>query len=155
MNMKKLLIIWIFAAFASISTFATTKSVAVYVEGDVTDAQEQIISSAIAARMTQYRNYEIFERNEAFINALNKEHDFQLSGEVKISQIRAVGNKLGVDYVVGIVVTQEYNHSYMTAKLMNLITGKTIKVITMDRVGNDTKTLQNLANNVIFRLLNQ
>lgn len=104
-------------------------------------------------RITQNRNYAAYERNEAFLNAITKEHDFQLSGDVKRWQIRDIANKYGVDYVIAVDVVIDDNHSYMTAKLINLVTGRVIKQAQSDRAGYKTTVLQNLANTVAFRLI--
>ena len=154
--MKKILLFLtlVLCAFCTTVAYASPKSVAIYVEGDVSQAQESIINSAISARMIQYRGYAIYERNEAFIDAVNREHDYQVSGEVPLSQIRVMGNKFGVDYVLAVVVTIDEGRTYMTAKMIKIVTGRVIKQVSMDRKGYETKTLQNLANNVVYRILN-
>lgn len=154
--MKRYIIFLFLICFAMVQGQAQNidkKDVAVYVEGDVTKSQIQIISSSFMDRITQNRNYAAYERNEAFLNAITKEHDFQLSGDVKRWQIRDIANKYGVDYVIAVDVVIDDNHSYMTAKLINLVTGRVIKQAQSDRAGYKTTVLKNLANTVAFRLI--
>lgn len=156
--MKKNIICIIFSVVSIIlfNSFEASarRATAVFIEGDVSNGQEQVINSAFVSRLVKNKQYSLFERNEAFIEALNKEHDFELSGEVPESQIRKVGNKFGVDYVIVVVVTMDEDRTYMSARLINLVTGQIIKHVNLDRRGWDTKTLQNLANSVVYRLLN-
>ena len=102
------------------------------------------------------RNNLPFERNEAFINALTREQDYQLSGEVPEKEIREVGERLGVDYVLAVnVVINRDEICHMTAKLINLETGEIEKTANQHRDYTDSSVLTALANNVAYRLLNK
>ena len=157
--MKKIsvLILLVFSCvmFAE-STYAQTKKVAVYVEGKISNDDKSIISDAVLARMSGNNQYASFERNDAFINALTAEQDYQLSGEVPEREIRQVGGRLGVDYVVAVnVIFRDCNVCYMTAKLINLETGAIVKTVNQHREYTDSSVLIALANNVAYRLLNK
>ncbi|MDE6006476.1 MAG: hypothetical protein K2G67_02860 [Muribaculaceae bacterium] len=154
MNRGLTLMLIIICSIISFAANAAPKTVAIYVDGDITRAQNQIVNSAISERMMQYPSYAIFERNETFINAINQEHDYQLSGEVSLDQIRKIGKKYGVNYVVSVVVVKDQGRTYMTAKIINIESGQIMKQSTLDRPGGDTKELQALANQVIYRILN-
>ncbi len=134
---------------------AQSKKVAVYVEGEITNSDKSIVSSAVLARMSGNRQYIPFERNEAFINALNQEQDFQLSGEVPEKEIRGVGERLGVDYVLAVNVVINDEVCYMTAKLINLETGEIGKTVNLNRKYTGQEVLTALANNVAYRILNK
>ncbi|MBQ7820191.1 MAG: hypothetical protein IJ341_10895 [Bacteroidales bacterium] len=134
---------------------AQSKKVAVYVEGEITNSDKSIVSSAVLARMSGNRQYIPFERNEAFINALNQEQDFQLSGEVPEKEIRGVGERLGVDYVLAVNVVINDGVCYMTAKLINLETGEIDKTVNLNRKYTGQEVLTALANNVAYRILNK
>ncbi len=138
------------------SAFAA-KKVAVYVEGDISNDDKSIVSSAVLARMSGNKDYVAFERNEAFINALYEEQDYQLSGEVPEKEIRKVGERLGVDYVlaVNVIVNEDDGMCHVAAKLIELETGEIIKTVNLNRKYVDTGTLTALANNVAYRLLNK
>ncbi len=157
--MKKIsiLILLVFSCvmFAE-SANAETKKVAVYVEGEIGSDNKSIISSAVLARMSGNKEYAPFERNEAFVAALTHEQDYQLSGEVPEKEIRKVGERLGVDYVVAVsVIITNDNNCHMTAKLINLETGAIIKTVNSSRKYTDSNVLVALANNVAYRLLNK
>lgn len=138
------------------SAFAQTKKVAVYVEGRMSNDDKSIVSSAVLARMSGNKDYAPYERNESFIDALTEEQDFQLSGEVPEKEIRKVGGRLGVDYVVAIhVVFKNDDTCHMAAKLINLETGAIVKTVNVHRKYTDASVLTAMANNVAYRLLNK
>lgn len=156
--MKKLfLVLLVFPCmmFAE-STYAQTKKVAVYVEGEIGNDDKSVVSTAVLARMSGNKAYAPFERNEAFIAALTAEQDYQLSGEVPEKEIRKVSERLGVDYVVAVTVTiGQDGVCYMAAKLLNLETGAIVKTVSQHRKYTDSSILIALANNVAYRLLNK
>ena len=157
--MKKITIL--FLLFLSCVCFAenasaASKKVAVYVEGEISNSNKSIVSSAVLARMSGNKEYTPFERNESFINALNNEQDFQLSGEVPESEIRKVGERLGVDFVIAInVIISDDDMCHMSARLINLETGEIIKTTNVNRKFTNSSVLTALANNVAYRLLNK
>ena len=138
------------------SAYAQAKKVAVYVEGNIDDDDKSIVNSAVMARMSGNKAYSPFERNEAFINALTHEQDYQLSGEVPEKEIRKIGARFGVDYVVAVnVVIKNDEICHMTAKLINLENGAIAKTVNQHRKYTDSSVLTALANNVAYRLLNK
>ncbi len=156
--MKKITIL--FLLFLSCVCFAenasASKKVAVYVEGEINNSNKSIVSSAVLARMSGNKEYTPFERNESFINALNNEQDLQLSGEVPESEIRKVGERLGVDFVIAInVIISDDDMCHMSARLINLETGEIIKTTNVNRKFTNSSVLTALANNVAYRLLNK
>lgn len=157
MRKISVLIILVFSSllFAE-GAYAQTKKVAVYVEGKINSEYKSIVSDAVLSRMSGNKTYAPFERNEAFIEALNKEQDYQLSGEVPEKEIRKVGERFGVDYVVAInVIIDNDEICYMSAKLINLESGAIIKTVNQHRQYTNSSVLTALANNVAYRLLNK
>lgn len=135
---------------------AQSKKVAVYVEGQISDSDKSIINSAVLSRLSGNKNYVPFERNESFINALTQEQDYQLSGEVPEKEIRQVGERLGVDFVIAVnVIINQDNMCHMAAKLINLETGAIIKTVNTNRKYTNSSVLTALTNNVAYRLLNK
>lgn len=139
-----------------VMAFGAAKKVAVYVEGDATKSQKSIVSSCVLARMSGNKDYSPFERNDAFLKALTKEQDFQLSGEVPEKEIRAVGERLGVDYVltVNVIITDD-GYCHMSGRLINLETGAIVKSVSQKREYETSEVLTAMANNVAYRLLNK
>ena len=138
------------------TAFAAPKKVAVYVTGQMDQTAKTAISSSVLSRLSDNKDFIPFERDNAFLEAITDEQDFQLSGEVSVKEIRAVGEKLGVDYLIvvnGVVPSDGKVH--MTAKLINLTTGEVKKSVSAQREYSDEDVWYKLANNVAYRLLNQ
>lgn len=143
------------AMLCCISAFAAPKSVAVYVEGELSKADKSIVSSAIVSRLSGNKEFKAYERNTAFTNALDKEHDYQLSGEVAEKEIRGVGQRFGVDFVIVLnVVISSDDRCHMSARLVQLTTGEIIKSVNLQRDYTGISVLSTMANNVAYRLLN-
>lgn len=132
---------------------ASPKKVAVYVEGDLSANESRVASSSALSRISGNKNYTCFERNEDFVNAMMKEQDYQLSGEVSEKEIRKIGERFGVDYVIAIVVTSDDESTFASARLLNLETGQVLKSVSSDREGSGIKVIKPLVNNVTYRLI--
>lgn len=137
----------------ALSAFAE-KKVSIYIEGNLSNLQEQIVNGAFNSRITSIKDFSVFDRNDKFINSVTREHDYQTSGDVSESQIRKIAEKYGVDYVISVSVIMEDSGIYMNARLINTETGKVEKSISQDRTSKNNTTLKNLSNNVAYRLLN-
>lgn len=156
-DMKRLsfLLLMVLACTALASEAMAAKKVAVYAEGDISKETKSIICSSVLARLSGDKNYEAYERNSSFINALNKEQDYQTSGEVPESEIRGVAQRMGVDYVIVVVTTiVSDEHCFMTAKMIDLKTAVVIKTVDLNREYTGTETIKAMANNIAYRLLN-
>lgn len=135
---------------------SASKKVAVYVVGQLSKSDKSIVSSAVLARMSSNKNYIPFERNEAFINALNKEQDYQLSDEVAEKEIRKVGERFGVDYVIVVdALVSSDDQCHMSAQIINLESGEILKTVNLKREYEGSQTIHTLANNVAYRLFNK
>lgn len=154
--MKKYLLIVIALFMVCIGASAAPKKVAVYVEGDMSKSDKSIVSSAVLARLSGNKEYKAFERNQAFINALIKEQDYQVSGEVPEEEICAVGKRLGVDYVIVInAVISTDQQCYMSARIIDLVSGEILKSVNLTREYTGSGVLSAMANNIAYRLLNR
>lgn len=139
-----------------VSAAGETKKTAVYVTGKISDDSKTIISSAFLSKMSGNKQYAPYERNESFIDALNAEQDYQVSGEMPEGEIRKVASREGVDYVIVAHVTiRRDNVCNMSARLINLETGAVVKSVSLDRKFTGSEMLTALANNVAYRLLNK
>ena len=158
-EVKRTLILAIIAVVAGLfgmDAFAAGKKVAVFVEGNISKEQKSMVNSAIMARLSGNKDYRAFERNAAFLKALEKEQDYQLSGEVPEREIRAVGKRMGVDYVIAVnaVITSDDN-CQMSARLISLEAGEVLKSCNATREYEGSATITALANNVAYRLLSK
>lgn len=157
--MKKIVLLFVmimaFALFAA-EAVAAPKKVAVYVEGDMSKADKSIVNSSVLARISGNKEYKAFERNKAFVSALDKEQDYQVSGDVPEREIREVGERMGVDYVIVVnAVISSDEQCHMSARLIDLVTGEVIKSVSIKREYTGSDVLANMANNVAYRLLNK
>lgn len=151
-----LAVITVLAGLFGFDAFAAGKKVAVYVEGDMSQANKSIVNSSVLARLSGNKDYRAFERNSAFISALDKEQDYQVSGEVPEKEIRAVGERMGVDYVIvvnAVITTDDQCH--MSARLIDLVSGEVVKSVSLKREYTGSDVLANMANNVAYRLINK
>lgn len=154
--MKRILLMFVaLAGLFSASVNAAAKKVAVYVEGNISEANKKVVTAAVMSRLSGNKEYSPFERTDAFINALTKEQDYQLSGEVPESQIRAIGQRLGVDYVIAVDVMQSDGICHMTARLIELETGAILKSVNAQRKYTDSTVYTAMGNNVAYRLLSK
>lgn len=157
--MKRLFVfifVAVVAAMFGLDSFAAGKKVAVFVEGNLTKEQNSMVNSAVMSRLSGNKDYKVFERNAAFLKALEREHDYQLSGEVSEDQIRKVGERLGVDYVIAVcaVLTSD-GQCQMSARLIDLESGEVLKTCNASREFENSSTVTALANNVAYRLINK
>lgn len=157
--MKRFVILAIFgilAFFTGLETFAAGKKVAVFVEGNISKEQKSMVNSAIMGRLSGNKDYQAFERNGAFLKALDREQDYQLGGNVPEKQIREIGERYGVDYVIAVnaVITSD-DECEVSARMIDLVTGEVIKTCNATREFEGSSTLTAIANNVAYRLLNK
>ena len=156
--MKRLsFLLFIVLACAVFATEAmAVKKVAVYAEGEISKSTKSIICSSVLSRLSGNKDYRAFERNSAFVNALNKEQDYQTSGEVPEKEIRAVAQRMGVDYVIVVntIITSD-DRCHMSARLVDLVSGEIVKTVNLQREYTGTDVISAMANNVAYRLLNK
>lgn len=135
---------------------AAPKKVAVYVTGDISHENRSTVSSAVLARMSGNKDFEAYERNDKFVDVLDKEQDYQVSGEVPEKEIRAVGARCGVDYVIAVSVEISHDRKVnMSGKLIELESAKIEKTVSLTREYTDSSVLASLAKNVTYRLTNR
>lgn len=157
--MRNLLIIIVSLLLGVLPAFSLTpapKKVAVYVTGPESKEERSIIESAVQSRLSGNRDYKVFERNSAFVKALDKEEGYQLSGEVAEREIRKLGERFGVDYLIIVWVNiDDDNICDMSARLEDLSSGEILKNVSLQRECSDSKELRNMANGVAYRLLDK
>jgi len=153
--MKRKTLVSLLTLLCSAAFCHAVDKVSVVVEGQLTETQEQIVNSAFTARLSSSKDFTVFERNDTFLNALTREQDYQVSGNVPDDQIRKIASRYGVDYVVTVNVNTEEDNLYMSARLIDIETGKVVKTVNQDRASSSLKTLKNLSNNVAYRLIDK
>lgn len=142
-------------AMLAIALCSNAESYAIYVGGVVNSGEANMVETQFANRLKKIRSFELFARNKSFIKSLTKEHDYQLSGEVSESQIRAIGKKYGVNKVVSIQVDNLDDKIFMSATVIDLITGKQSITVSGNREVESSDDLIGLANTVAYKLYNE
>lgn len=141
-------------AFAG-EAMAAPKKVAVYAEGEISKSVKSIVCSSVLSRLSGNKDYKAFERNSAFVNALDKEQDYQTSGDVPEKEIRSVAQRMGVDYVIVVnTVISGDDQCHMSARMIDLVTGEIIKTVNLKREYTGTDVIPSMANNIAYRLIN-
>lgn len=153
--MKKFLL-FLFVAVSCVAFASAQKKVAVYAVGEISNEAKSVVCSSVLARLSGNKDYKAFERNSAFVNAIDKEQDFQTSGEVPENEIRAVAQRMGVDYVIIVnTVVSSDRKCHMSARLINLVTGEILKTANLKRDYTGSDVITAMANNIAYRLINQ
>jgi len=100
------------------------KKVAVYMTGeDANESYKKVIGAKLVSAITESGEYAAVERTADFLEALTAENDYQASGEVRDSQIAALGQKFGVKFVVVADVSEVFDEYFITARIINVETG--------------------------------
>ena len=130
--------------------------VAVYVTGKMDKVYKSIVSSKAIAYLSRSDKYVALERSDIFLNAMNQEHDYQLSGEVSNDQIVDICAKYGARYVAVFDTNMTPDgFCLMTGRLINVKTGVVVKSVDSNRTIESTSDLVGLTNNVSYRLFVQ
>lgn len=138
----------------SFEAFAV-KKVAVYAEGDISSSTKSVVCSSVLSRLSGNSDYRAYERNSTFVNALDKEQDYQTSGEVPEKEIRAVGQRMGVDCIIVVnTVISTDDQCHMSARLIDLATGEIMKTVNLKREYTGSEVVSSMANNIAYRLIN-
>ena len=99
------------------------RKVAVYVTGDVEDSYKKVIGSKLVSGITQSGEYAAVERTNEFLSALTQEQDYQMSGAVNDQQIVKLGAQFGVRYVLVADVTEIFESTFISARMIDVQTG--------------------------------
>ena len=152
--MKKVLLLALLAFGITTLVQAQNKQkVAVYVLGTISDNYKKIISSKAVSRISRCNEYAAVERTDAFINALTKEQDYQLSGEVRDDQIAELGRRFGARYVAIFEATEVDDMGFISARMINVESGLVVKSADISRKVRSSEDWIAITNNVSFRLV--
>lgn len=113
--------------FAQNSEEAVKKKVAVYVSGDIDASYKKVIGSKMVSQITKSKTYTAVERTADFLAELQREMDYQTSGEVRDNQIASIGKKFGVKFVAIADATESFDEVYLDARLINVETAEVVK----------------------------
>lgn len=123
--MKKILLI-IIVACISVSASAQKKKIAILetmcTDNSIGTGYLRMIGDNIETGIVNHPDYIAFNRKQ--VSAIMEEHKFQRSGLVDDAEIRAMGQMAGVDYVLASEAIQVDGNVFVTAKVLNVETGR-------------------------------
>lgn len=155
--MKKVIVMMIAFVLCGICEIsAKSHSVSVIVTGNVSSELKDVVNAQVMQRVSGNPDYHVFERNDSFLSALMKEQDYQLSGEVSEDEIRTVGKRAGVDYVVAVnVLILSDGKCMMSARLIDIVSGRVLKTCNNTRDFDGSDTIIAMANNIAYRMFSK
>lgn len=125
------------------------KKLAVYVTGeDVDNKTKKVFSSKLGTAITSSGQYALVETGPEFLAALQKEMDRQTSGEVRNSQIAALGQRYGVKMVVVADVNDFDEEMFVIARSIDLVSGLVGTSVDVSGPSEGLRNLENLAQKV-------
>lgn len=131
------------------------KKVAVYMTGTTSDATyKKVIGAKLVNAITESGEYAAVERTADFLAALSAESDYQMSGEVRDSQIARLGQKFGVRYVVVADASELFDEYFIAARLINVETGLVERAFDINGPADSMAQLVSLSQKVAKGLLN-
>lgn len=121
--MKKLILLFVFGCFG-LFAFAQVKKVAVYIAGS--DPINNILGSRLVDGIAKSGKYVAVERTAAFVSELQKEQQYQQSGQVNDDEISRLGKQFGVNYVCVATVFDVWQEKYITTRLIDVETAEVV-----------------------------
>lgn len=96
------------------------KQVAVYVtdNDDVEEIYKKIVQSKMITALTNSSRYRVLERNAEFLKKIQSDRDYAMSGNVKDSQIAAIGDELGAQYILVIDLSGSFSEIFIAARMV-------------------------------------
>lgn len=135
--------------FGAYAQDAPKKKVAVYITGkDMNESHKKVIGSKLVSAITESGEYAAVERTADFLAALSAENDYQTSGEVRDSQIAALGQKFGVKYVAVADMSEVFDEYFVAARLINVETGMVERAYDTNSPAESMSQLVDLSKNV-------
>lgn len=138
-----LIFCFVTAGYVSAQDQQPKKKVAVYVSGGkkIPENIKKVLGAKMVSAITKSGDYSAVERSAYFLAALGEENDYQVSGEVRDSQIAKLGDKLGVKYVMVVDVTESFDEYFLDGRVINVETGLVDKA---DNVYGQLESTQNI-----------
>ena len=129
----------LFVLFVVVSAFGAEKNVAVYMAGyepSGATGAHKVMGGELEKALSQSGKYVAVNRTEEILDVITKEHKYSRSGDVDDAGIMELGRQLGVQYlcIVEISDLRDVAAFYLTARLVDVVTAKNIKVATATSV---------------------
>jgi hypothetical protein len=121
--MKKILILMLAVMSAGIVWGQTKQqNVAVYVTGEEEKGLNEYVGAYLVDAITHNSGYTAVERTAEFLKALDKEHEYQRTGNVDDAQIAKLGKQFGTKLVCVVKIGKIGNKQFVQARLLDVET---------------------------------
>ena len=128
--MKKTILLFLLSTFFLIS-YAQVKKVAVYVTGN--DPINKVLSNRLVDGIVKSGKYIAVERTDNFMSELQKEQQYQQSGQVNDEEISRLGIQFGVNYVCVASIFDVWEEKYITVRLIDVETAEVVATASSNR----------------------
>jgi hypothetical protein len=147
-NKRIHLIFLITLTFSTVVIQAQVKEkekVAVYVAGASDDGFSEVLSTCLKNAFTKSQKYVAVERTDVFLQQLQKEHDYQQSGNVDDKQLAVMGKQFGVRYVCAAKLSKLYNDKFLSISLIDVETTEIVATSKATISNTDINSFVNVA----------
>jgi TolB-like protein len=128
--------------------------VAVYVTGTDKDGTNKVLGAKLVSAITKSSEYVAMERTDAFLRQLNKEQDYQQSGNVDDNQLSKLGKQFGVRYVCAAKVSKSsYGGMFLKVSLIDVETAEVKATVNSELTNDDLNSLITTTQNIASKLL--
>lgn len=144
--MKKQILLFLALCFPMM--LMAQNKVAVYVMSstdNVKDNVKKIVGCELVAAIVNTKQYKAVERTSDFLQQINKEQNYQRSGNVDDDQISALGKQFGVDYVCVANIMPYKNTYYVQARVIDV---ETATVLSFARITSSLLDLDDIISSV-------
>lgn len=154
MDKMRFICCYLIAIFFCMWAYGQKKQVAVYVIGtDIEKSLQKVIGQKIVSAVTESGEYSAMERTSDFLMALSRETDYQISGEVRDSQIINLGQKFGVKYIIAADVDEVFQELFIAARLIDVESGLIVQTYDVNGPADSAEELVKLSKQVAHGLI--
>ncbi len=158
--MKKLLLFIVSILGLVLSAQAQQVRVGICVFGnneDISEYRRNLIAAKAHTHIVNKTDFVVLERSGEFMQAINDEIDFQLTGEVRNDQIADIGASFGANYVAVFIVyrDKETTHGLLEGRLIHVPTKTVIKSMDDERDVSSPTAWTPMINMVLERMFQQ
>ncbi len=130
------------------------KKVAVYMTGSSVDENyKKVIASKLVTGITRSDSYTAVERTADFLSAISAEEELITSGELRDSQIAALGQKFGVRYVLVADISEVFESMFISARMIDVETAQITNSTETSGAVNNIESLYKLAENIVLEIV--
>ena len=124
--MRKYIVVIVLMMLSALAMAQEVKKVAVWEtkcsDNSITSFQSTMVRGGMETAVGNTSGFEVYDRS-AF-DAIMKEHNFQRSGAVSDSEIKRMGEMVGVQYIIVPEATSDGSEFYILVKMLDVETGK-------------------------------